>query len=161
MIRFELQIGPETLAHVDGRPNLPTKNRYFTVGRVGGPRGRATILLSTEAKSFVQRLGGLVLRAGHHCDPSFPLIDEGSWRLTLVQFAPRRREKTDLALLDSDACLSPVKDALQKVGVLSNDMVIVEDRTFALYRKGRPGLTILLERLSDSDLEAIRARWSR
>ena len=57
----------------------------------------------------------------------------------------------------ADSCLSPVKDALQHCGVLANDMRIIEDRAIAISRKGEAGLSILLERMTDAEVEDLRA----
>jgi hypothetical protein len=156
MNRFELTIPKTSLATTEvGNPALPRKDAYHKAARAGG-YGRAMIVRTTAAEDFIARLGGLLLRNGHRCSKADPLITDGCWRLTLVQFAPRRRKGTELALLDSDACLSPVKDALKETGVYLDDMLVVQDRTVALYRKGDPGLWICLVRLDEAKLEALR-----
>lgn len=157
MDRFELTVGKNSLATTKaGNPVLPTKNEYFHAVRAGG-YGRAMIARTPAANTFIARLGGLLLRHGHRCDKAEPLITDGCWRLTLVSFAGRRRKGTELAHLDSDACISPVRDALEEAHVLDNDMRILTDVTHAVYRKGEPGLHILLERLDEAEVERLRA----
>ncbi len=159
MTRFELTIRAQDLPTTEaGNPSLIRKNLYFQAVRAGG-RGRAMIAKTPLAKSFIARLGGLLLRRGYICDKGAPLITDGCWRLTLVQFAGKRQKGTELAQLDSDSCLSPVKDALKTTGVYRDDMLVVQDVTLALYRKGDPGLYILLERLDEAEIEAWRARY--
>lgn len=159
MDRFELTITKTSLATTAaGNPVLPTKNEYFHAVRAG-KGGRAMIARTPLANTFIKRLGGLLLRHGHQCDKADPLIADGYWRLTLVQFAGRRRKDTTLAHMDSDACLSPVRDAMEEAGVLDNDMRILQDRTVALYRKGDPGLWIMLERLDEAAVEGLRAMY--
>lgn len=79
-----------------------------------------------------------------------PLIREGRWRLHLLVYVPKQA-KTNLGagepFMDSDACLMPVRDALEWARVLDDDMRIREDHTRTEYRAGEPGLDILLRRL--------------
>jgi hypothetical protein len=158
MDRFELEIRAQDLPRTEaGNPALPTKNTSFKPGRVGGRRsGRATILKTALHKRFIARMSEVLLRRGVTCSKAVPMIVDGTWRLTLVAYAPRRRGKTDLPLLDSDACLSPVRDALTACGVWGDDIMTAEDRSITLYRKGDPGLWICLERLSEADLAKLR-----
>lgn len=79
------------------------------------------------------------------------VIDEGEWALELTVYAGRQA----LALLgpkkpmiDPDACLSSVLDALQFVGVLDDDMRVRQVSVRTEYRKGEPGLVFILRRIA-------------
>ncbi len=76
-----------------------------------------------------------------------PAIKQGHWQLHLTVFCARQASATDGPYIDSDACLAPVRDALEFAGVIDNDMRIREDHTRTEYRKGEPGLVIELRRL--------------
>lgn len=76
------------------------------------------------------------------------LIDRGAWRLDVLTIWPTRRHLDfETANGDSDATLSPTKDALQYAGILDNDMRVIADRTWSAYAKGRRRTIVRLTRI--------------
>ena len=66
-------------------------------------------------------------------------IQSGQWSLEVLSIWPTERhlDKTSkFAFGDADAPLSMVRDAMQRAGVIDDDMRIVSDRTHAMYEKG-------------------------
>lgn len=147
---------------------LPRKNVYFGVDRSTGG-----VYITPEARQFRTSMRARALAAGVLSPTQLePAIVSGWWRLDLLVFAPRRRVDRDVMLpfLDSDGCLSPVRDALHKCtakltrggpdlgAILDDDCRIVVDSTAAVYRAGRPGLIVRLERVRDPQA-VIAERW--
>ena len=138
---MKIELEPEHMPlNASGNPGLPRKNDHFEVHRRGK---RATIGLTQRSRDFREILS--VLKAGMWSQT----IDEGPLALWLVQYAPTKhgdgiKGMEGRGRLDSDACLTPVKDALQHAGFISDDAIITEDHTRVVYRKGRPGLRIEL-----------------
>lgn len=113
------------------------KNERHAV--VGRPRPR--IITTTRYKKWCERVAAEVRRLG------WPRLDSGRWRLSVHTVWPTLRHlDCAVPMGDSDASLSAVKDALERAGVLDNDMRIVEDRTANHYRKGVRQLVAVLER---------------
>jgi len=66
-------------------------------------------------------------------------IQAGRWSLDVLSIWPTQRHLDaveEFANGDADAPLSMVRDAMQRAGIIDDDMRIVADRTFAVYRKG-------------------------
>lgn len=170
--RVELVFEPEDLPlskKGGGRGRvLPRKNVYFAVDRKTGG-----YYLTPEAREFRRAVRAKAIEAGVMTGFALePAICSGWWRLDLLTFAPRKRDAVDVLLpfVDSDGCLSPVKDALVKCtaklqrggpelgGVLDRDERVVADSTAIAYRPGRPGLIVRLTRVRDPQ-QVLAERW--
>lgn len=55
----------------------------------------------------------------------------------------------DSGNLDADACLVPVRDALQLCGVVDNDMRLLCGPVEVIYRMNNPGIVIQLTKVHD------------
>jgi hypothetical protein len=174
---FELVFDTEDLPLIKsgkGRaPGLPRKNEYWHINRrTGSP------YVTPEAHAFRRALRAKAIASGL-MDPNAlePAICFGWWRLELLLFARTRLICGDVVTprIDSDACTSPVKDALHKCthqppkprgqpappergALLDDDGRIVSDETFTAFREGRPGLIIRMIRVRDPQA-ALRERW--
>lgn len=82
-------------------------------------------------------------------------ITAGVWSLEVLSIWPTQRHlkdtAADLANGDSDAPLSMVRDAMQRAGIIDDDMRIVSDRTFSLYIKDERRTVARLRRLDATD----------
>ncbi len=83
-------------------------------------------------------------------------ITAGLWSLEVLSVWPTARPGLlntggDIANGDSDAPLSMVRDAMQRAGIIDDDMRIVSDRTFSMYIKGERRTVARLHRLNDLD----------
>lgn len=171
---LEIYLGPDVLPRVKNKqtgggfkwsgPRLPRKNEYWRIA----PRGQGGIHPTPLAKAFVKALRTQLTIDGFSCSQLSPLITTGRWMLTLIVFVPQQYKNGILAgtpKMDADACLSPVKDALEGAGVLpdkhhhgvSGDGLIDCDLTVRLHRPTRPGLLIRLNRLVQHDQDALMA----
>lgn len=147
---------------------LPRKNAYFAVDqKTGRP------YLTAIARDFRRSMRTRAIAAGI-MDPFAltPVISSGWWVLELLVIAGRRSLSLDvlLPLVDSDGCLSPVKDALAKCtgrptrggpemgAIIDNDARIVSDSTAIACREGRPGLRVRLVRVRDPQA-VLAVRW--
>lgn len=87
-------------------------------------------------------------------------IREGRWMLEVVSFWPTQRHldgAEQFANGDSDAPLSMVRDALQRAGVIDDDMRL-SDRTLAVYEKDVRRTVALLRRLpAEAHAESVTA----
>jgi hypothetical protein len=130
---------------------LPRKNSYYAIHR-----GR--LHRSKHATDFVLCLQIAAARAGLRPDRGQPPIRFGWWALDLLVVAPARLRTFDVLLprIDSDACLAPVRDALQYAGLLDDDARIVRDRTWTA--RGRPEVRIRLKPVDDPD-PALAGVW--
>ena len=89
-------------------------------------------------------------------------IRTGRWMLEVVSFWPAQRHLDDVeqfAFGDSDAPLSMVRDALQRAGVIDDDMRISSDRTHAVYAKdaGRRTVALLRRLPAESHAQSVAA----
>lgn len=146
---------------------LPRKNVYFRVDQRSG-----TPYVTPEAREFRRSMRARAIAAGVLEPRSLvPAVSFGWWRLDLLVFAGRKRLDRDVLLpfVDSEACLSPVKDAMVKctakerggpelAAVLDDDARIIADSTAVAYREGRPGLIVRLTRVRDPQA-VLRERW--
>lgn len=126
-------------------PGLPTKNAYFTIATRGTGKKRFSQIVSR--KSIREGLRKAIIAATWQDTGKAPPSFARPVTLHLVQYAPKMRREglaAGLPLLDSDACLSAVRDALQHAGIVENDALIVRNVCESRYRKGRPGLEIEL-----------------
>lgn len=122
-----------------GNPELPTKNRHFGFSKFGGK------YITKRGKAFRDALERMNVTKKAHA---------GLWSLTLVVYTQRRGGKladiTDEAGCDSDACLTPVRDALEAVGIVDNDARIVSNRCASVYT-GKAGLRIELRQVVEPE----------
>ncbi len=133
---IQISMGPDDLPKSPaGNPELPTKNRHFGTSK----QGRKYI--TERGKKFRDALARSTGAA---------IIAEGTWELNLKVTTARRGGKLpdieDEAGCDSDACLAPVRDALEAVGIVDNDARIVRNICSAEYT-GTAGLFITLNRI--------------
>jgi hypothetical protein len=80
-------------------------------------------LQSTWIDAMADRLRTLGIR----CSKERPLVTGGHVEITVGALSPVRRHLDDGEIrprLDSDACLFPVRDLLEKAGVLADDVLI-------------------------------------
>lgn len=77
---------------------------------------------------------------------SLPRRLEGCYELRVLAFAPIRihRDGEWYPRLDADACVVPVRDALESVGLISDDVVLVDGPCATVYRADLPGLHVRL-----------------
>lgn len=102
--------------------------------------------------AFAARLA----QVGIRCHPHRPLVTTGHLELSVGVLSPTRRHLEDGELrprLDSDACLYPVKDMLQKVGVVADDVLIRRD--FSSSGVGPLALRVRLVRCDGPDLSIL------
>ncbi len=143
-----------------GGPVFPTKNtaRRNVAGRGGAHSNRVLEFRCCFATKLGALLPPLELKststryklADKWVEKLVTLIDSAFWSLHLTTYAPTQSHQlgeSNAPHIDSDACLSAVKDALEWAKVIDNDMRIREDHTRTEYRKGEPGLVIELRRL--------------
>lgn len=147
-------------------PQLPRKNDYFRIVKPRGP-GAARLIVSEIGKAHRLAMSQAAVRAGLFCSKSKPLIASGLWALRLKVWAPRKRGELEdglpVPLIDSDACLSPVKDALMHAGIIDDDWRIETDSTRREYRKGAPGYAVTLLRLTAGEWDPLLqgCRWHK
>ena len=83
-------------------------------------------------------------------------IRDGLWSLEVLSIWPHERHlegAAELANGDADAPLSMVRDAMQRAGIIDDDMRIVSDRTLAIYRKDERRTIARLTRLDGPALQ--------
>lgn len=83
-------------------------------------------------------------------------IRDGLWSLEVLSIWPSQRHLDaahELANGDADAPLSMVRDAMQRAGIIDDDMRIVADRTLAIYRKDERRTIARLTRLDGPSLD--------
>lgn len=122
---------------------LPRKNAYFQAVK----RGKAPqIVKTTQAERFIRVLESrareleLEVRPSRMGPKKGPEAKEyragrpinvGWWALDVLVVSKRRNLSLDVLTpaVDSDSCLSPVKDALQHAGIIDDDARVIHDRT--------------------------------
>ena len=83
-------------------------------------------------------------------------IRDGLWSLEVLSIWPHQRHLDgagELANGDADAPLSMVRDAMQRAGIIDDDMRIVSDRTLAIYRKDERRTIARLTRIDGPALQ--------
>ena len=83
-------------------------------------------------------------------------IRSGLWSLEVLSIWPHQRHLDgagELANGDADAPLSMVRDAMQRAGIIDDDMRIVSDRTLAIYRKDERRTIARLTRIDGPALQ--------
>ena len=83
-------------------------------------------------------------------------IRSGLWSLEVLSIWPSQRHLDaahELANGDADAPLSMVRDAMQRAGIIDDDMRIVSDHTHAIYRKDERRTIARLTRLDGPALD--------
>jgi Holliday junction resolvase RusA-like endonuclease len=116
---------------------LPRKNRYFVVNHHTKSISTRTGIRNALAKS--------IIAVSWETNAAAPPRFRSALSLHLVQFSPKRHATgiaAGLPLLDSDACIAAVRDALQHAGIVENDALIVRNVCECRYRKDEPGLEI-------------------
>lgn len=120
-----------------------TKNERHRLIKIGP---RAAIKESDLAVQFKAAVASAARWAGITTP-----ISAGFWQLDVLAIWPTQRHHDDgrtTAHGDSDAPLAMVKDALQKGGVIDDDMRIVSDRTWSHYIKGERRMVVSLTRVA-------------
>lgn len=140
MIELELY-GHELPSTKAGNPALPRKNVYY--GHRTAGLGKIKLYIRAEGQSFRDSLRKIRLECGAKT------IKGGYWKIDLTQFAGRQNHsKTpdleEMPDLDSDACLWPVRDALEASGWMDDDARIVENTCRSIYRPKDPGIMLKL-----------------
>lgn len=81
------------------------------------------------------------------CEESF----HSFWELSVIAIVNRQRKLHghDVAYMDGDACLVPVRDALQEVGFVDSDMQLLVGPCETIYGKHGPELHLYFCRVSD------------
>lgn len=150
--RLILHFSPHDLTPWQGgTPLLPVKNDHLSIAMVAGkPHPYRT----KRAKLFIDQMWNKLKKIG--------LADSyqsNYWELRMIVFAPQRSRKLGGSdgRLDADACVVPVRDALQRAGFVDDDMRLLGGPTEVVYRKSEPGLIIDLKRVCDR--RAWRQQW--
>lgn len=119
--------------------DILTKNerhKVIIVGRpksMGGNGQRAAPIPSPAAEAYVKAVTAARIAANFAC------LNTGRYRLEIVAVWPTERhhdDGTDTAHGDSDAPIGMVKDAMQRAGIIDDDMRFVGETTHAVYEKG-------------------------
>lgn len=107
----------------------------------------------------IKRAADILLRTKASTIYGERTIRAGLWSLEVLSIWPTKRNLEgitgDIANGDSDAPLSMVRDAMQRAGIIDDDMRIVSDRTFSMYIKDERRTVARLRRLDTID-EAMR-----
>jgi Holliday junction resolvase RusA-like endonuclease len=120
---------------------VPKNRRHTAVVQRFGKRAVPRIVTTGVYKRWIKVVAAEVQRL------NLGKISRGRWKLTAWTTWPTLRHLDEVVPMgDSDASISPAKDALQEAGLLDDDMRIVEDHTHNLYEKGVRRLVVLLER---------------
>lgn len=124
-----------------GAPKLPTKNRHL---RYTHQRGVVKPVRTERAWAFIDCLKNKL-------GPLNRANLDGFWELRLFVYSPTRSRKLggDCGHLDPDACLFPVRDALQVCGVVDDDMRLLGGPMEVVFRRNAPGLLISLREVSN------------
>lgn len=92
-------------------------------------------------------------------------IESGLWRIDVLSAWPTQRHHEDgtkTAFGDADAPVPMIKDALQKAGVIDDDMRIVQGSELSCYLKGERRVVAVLTRVDPDqharDVDAMLAR---
>jgi Holliday junction resolvase RusA-like endonuclease len=138
-----------------GNDRLPRKNKYWERNRRTGTQFRGAL-----AEGFIRALRAEAARLGLDPDKACPPIRSGWWTLDLIVGSPSQLKSLDVIAprTDADACLSPVKDALQYAGVLDNDARICRDSASTVLSISNPFVVFRLERIENPQ-SVVRVRW--
>lgn len=121
---------------------LPTKNTYFSVN----PHTKRIISKGNVKRDLAKAMIAVSWEETGELPPKF----RSAVTLSLVQYAPKMRRSgvaRGLPMLDSDACLAAVRDAIQLAGIVEDDALIIRNVCETRYREGEPGLEIELRAL--------------
>ena len=122
-----------------------TKNDRYKLVRIGARAGQAETVLAKKFKAVVLRAAqsaGFLMGAR--------LLKTGLWRIDVLSVWPRQRHHKDgtkTAYGDSDAPVPMIKDALQKAGVIDDDMRIVQGSEMSCYLEGKRRTVAVLTRI--------------
>lgn len=119
---------------------------------------KAAVAAAAQRRGFVPPIKHPAIKSGpHKRDASTTYgertIRDGLWSLEVLSIWPSQRHldpAIELANGDADAPLSMVRDAMQRAGIIDDDMRIVADRTHAIYRKDERRTIARLTRLDAS-----------
>jgi Holliday junction resolvase RusA-like endonuclease len=116
---------------------------------------KAAVAKAAAAHNFVPPVRLPEIKSGPHKRKASTTyggktIRDGLWSLEVLSIWPHERHlegAAELANGDADAPLSMVRDAMQRAGIIDDDMRIVSDRTLAIYRKDERRTIARLTRL--------------
>jgi len=122
---------------------------------------KASVAKAAEAQGFVAPVKVAAIKSGPHKRDASTFFGErtiqsGLWSLEVLSVWPSQRHLDaahELANGDADAPLSMVRDAMQRAGIIDDDMRIVADHTHAIYRKGERRTIARLTRLDGPALQ--------
>ena len=122
---------------------------------------KAAVAKAAEARGFVAPIKVPAIKFGPHKRDASTVygertIQSGLWSLEVLSIWPSKRHLDaahELANGDADAPLSMVRDAMQRAGIIDDDMRIVADHTHAIYRKGERRTIARLMRLDGPALD--------
>lgn len=133
--------GMVTIAHVkiDGPPPRKNRRHGYRVQKDG-----VQVYPSLLDKDFLERFRLAWIAAGS------PVFDTGELVLC-VQVAVTRTRHLDVNVpyIDTDAALSSVRDAMERVGMIDDDMRIVADATYK-FVEPEPWVRVTLSVLGSS-----------
>lgn len=150
--RLTLHFSPQDLTPWQGgSPLLPVKNDHLSIAII---KGKPHPYRTKRAKFFIGQMWNKLKKIGLANS-----YQSNYWELRMLVFAPQRSRKFGGSdgRLDADACVVPVRDALQQAGFIDDDMRLLGGPTEVIYRKSEPGLIIDLKRVCDRG--AWRHQW--
>ena len=120
---------------------------------------KAAVAKAAHVRGFAAPVKVHAIKSGpHKRDASTTFgertIRDGLWSLEVLSIWPHQRHLEgagELANGDADAPLSMVRDAMQRAGIIDDDMRIVADHTLAIYRKDQRRTIARLVRLRGAD----------
>jgi len=144
-----------------------TKNDRYGRGKAGtfektaSKWFKAAVAKAAEARGFVAPVKIPAIKTGPHKRKASTVFGErtirdGLWSLEVLSIWPHERHlegAAELANGDADAPLSMVRDAMQRAGIIDDDMRIVSDRTLAIYRKDERRTIARLTRIDGPALQ--------
>ncbi len=122
---------------------------------------KAAVAKAAHVRGFAAPVKVHAIKSGpHKRDASTTFgertIRDGLWSLEVLSIWPHQRHLEgagELANGDADAPLSMVRDAMQRAGIIDDDMRIVSDRTLAIYRKDERRTIARLTRIDGPALQ--------
>lgn len=120
---------------------------------------KAAVAKAAQAHGFTAPVKVPAIKSGPHKHVASTIFGEhtirsGLWSLEVLSIWPHERHLDpahELANGDADAPLSMVRDAMQRAGIIDDDMRIVADHTLAIYRKDERRTIARLVRLRGAD----------
>ena len=120
---------------------------------------KAAVAKAAQERGFAAPVKVPAIKSGPHKREASTVFGErtiqsGLWALEVLSIWPNQRHLDaahELANGDADAPLSMVRDAMQRAGIIDDDMRIVADHTLAIYRKDQRRTIARLVRLRGAD----------